>query len=141
MVWELHFPNSWSKALEFCPHQNVPVLSKISAAKAIAKKSLLYPSVFFSTGKKLTINCFTQLLYNAWTHFLFTRETFSNYNKSRFFYCYKKYVASVLNHHEVVDIHFSPHDKTHLVISEHLLLIGNRHLLLAHYKLTFEPHP
>ena len=40
--------------------------SKILAAKAIAKKPLLYASICFSTGKKLTMNCFTQLLHNAW---------------------------------------------------------------------------
>ena len=39
--------------------------SKISAAKAIAKGPQLYPSFCFWTGKKLTINSFTQFSYNA----------------------------------------------------------------------------
>ena len=47
--------------------------SKISAATDIAKGSQLYTSACFWTGKKLTMNSFTQFLYNAWTHFLFTR--------------------------------------------------------------------
>ena len=47
--------------------------SKILAAKDIAKGPQLYPSVYFWTGKKLTMNSFTQFLYNTWTHFLFTR--------------------------------------------------------------------
>ena len=33
-----------------------------------------------------------------------------------------------------------PHDKEHLDSFEHLVLIGNRHLHLGPYKLTFEPH-
>ena len=39
--------------------------SEISPAKAIAKGPQLYPLDCFWTGKKLTINSFTQLLYNA----------------------------------------------------------------------------
>ena len=36
--------------------------SKISAAKVIAKRPQLYPSVWFRTSKELTINSFTQFL-------------------------------------------------------------------------------
>ena len=39
--------------------------SKISAVKAIAKGPQLYLSICFWTGKKLTMNCFTQFLYNV----------------------------------------------------------------------------
>ena len=42
-------------------------------SKAISTEQQLYPSVCFWTGKMLMMDSFTQLLYNAWTHFLFTR--------------------------------------------------------------------
>ena len=47
--------------------------------------------------------------------------------------------VSVQNYHEVVrHVHFSPHYKVYLEVFEHLVLIGNGHLLLIPYKLTFE---
>ena len=54
----------------------------------------------------------------------------------------QKLVPSVKNNYEVIEcVHFSPHDKVHFDVFEDLVLIGDRHLLLALYKLTFEPHP
>ena len=47
--------------------------------------------------------------------------------------------VSVQNYHEVArHVHFSPHDKVHLEVFEHLVLIGNGHLLVIPFKLTFE---
>ena len=70
-----HILSLWKRA------SIVEFTSKVSAAKAVAKGPQLYPSVCFWTGKKLTMNSFTQFLYNAWTHFLFIwlRDELSNY--------------------------------------------------------------
>ena len=77
LKWDQTFGNGmrtlFSKQLIKCPHilstskraYTEVFTSKISVAKAIAKGPRLCPSVCFRTGKKLTMNSFTQFLCNA----------------------------------------------------------------------------
>ena len=77
LKWEQPFGNGMrtlsSKQLIKCSHilstskraSNADFPSKISAEKTIAKGPQLYPSGFFWTSKKLTMNSFAQFLYNA----------------------------------------------------------------------------
>ena len=112
--------------------------SYIWAAKAIAKGPQIYPSVCFWAGWIPWIPLHSSCIMHEHIFCLPDWGTFSNYHKSGSSHCYKKWVASVQNHHEVFGyVHFSPHDKVHLDVFKHLILIGCRHLLLASYKLSF----
>ena len=147
MVWELCFPNSRSGALAFFPHQHVPPLVTFRLKfqlRRLLRRGHNYTSQFvFGQAKSwrripLHSSCIMQEIIFCLPDWV----KFSNYHNSESFHCCKMQVASVQNRRALVEyVHFSPHDKVHLDIFEHLALIGSRYLLLASYKLTFEPYP
>ena len=77
MVWEICFPNIWSRALTFFPHQNVlPLVTfhlKFQLRRLVRRDDNYNHQFFFGQAKKLKMSSLTQFLYNAKTHFLFTR--------------------------------------------------------------------
>ena len=124
LKWDQTFGNLFSKQLFKCPrilstYKQASIgdfPSKISAAKAIAKRPQFHLSVWFWTDKMQTMNSFTLFLYNAWTHFLFTRlRDVFKLSQIWIFLSLQKVSSQCPDRHEVVGYdHFLPHDKAHL---------------------------
>ena len=78
MVWEIYFPNSWSSALAFFPHQNVSSLVtfhlKLQLQRTLRRDCNYAHQFVFGQAKSWRWIPLYSSLYNAWTHFLFTQR-------------------------------------------------------------------
>ena len=133
MGWEICFPKSWSSALTFFPCQNVPPMVtfhlKFQLRRLLWRDHKYTHQFVFGQAKSWRwIPLHSSYMMHDHIFCLPDWGMFSNYHKSRSFHCYK---TSVQNHDELVEyVQFSPHDKVHLDIFEHLILISSRNLLL-----------
>ena len=95
MVWEIYFPNSWSSALTFFPHQNVSSLVTFHlsfSCEGHCEGTAIMPISLVLDRQKADDEFLYIVLCIMHEHISCSPNggTFSSYDKSGFFHCYKK---------------------------------------------------